>query len=391
MGYLKNAMRKSKQRRPPSIYLPTSTKSLSPRSSVISDCDADDEGFMSGGDAQPSRPLSLTIPGGPYCPRRPTLREVLADESSPPWTLSAFMQYLSQNHCLETLEFTMDASRYSKHYQAMMDRDPHTPLSPTTPDCAYVRMLWQKLLDAYIAQNSPREVNLPSEVRDELMSLPNDHVPPHPSHLDQAVKIVYELMDESVLVPFLNSVAPSRGVSESYSNPWTSEDSMMDVDERSLSPSQSRERDQSPSGAGADGISRSQAGSPSRQSQHLSPPANRSSRLSANLSYTGSGSSSAVDAVESLTDDSGDSPMASAMEPMTPPTTPPQSDMGFSGFSPNGSPRNSRSEGTSGWKKVGAKLGWKRNKAHHAPTSSTSFSKYFTNTEPVDDSGNRTP
>ncbi|RFU23689.1 hypothetical protein B7463_g12649, partial [Scytalidium lignicola] len=350
MRYLKNAMRKSKQRRPPSIYLPTTKDGISSRSSVISDCDADDEGFMSGGDAQPSRPLSLTIPGGPYCPRRPTLREVLADESSPPWTLSAFMQYLSQNHCLETLEFTMDASRYGKHYQAMIDRDPQTPLSPQTQDCGYVRMLWQKLLDAYIAQNSPREVNLPSEVRDELVSLPNTFIPPHPSHLDQAVKIIYELMDESVLVPFLNSVAPPRGVSDSYSNPWTSDDSMMmDVDERSLSPSQSRERDQSPPGAVADG-------SPSRPSQHLSPPSSRLSRLSANLSYSGSGSgsgsSSAVDGIESLTDDSGDSPMASAMEPMTPPTTPPQSDVGFSGFSPNSSPRNSRNEGTSGWKKV---------------------------------------
>ncbi|KAH8810579.1 RGS domain-containing protein, partial [Xylogone sp. PMI_703] len=213
--------------------------------SYISDCDAD-EGFMSGGDLQPPRPLGLTIPRSPSRPQRPTLREVLADESSSPWTLSAFTQFLSQNHCLETLEFTMDASRYSKHYQAMVDRDPTTLLSPETPDCAYVRMLWQKLLDVYIAQNSPREVNLPSQVRDELVSLPNNFIPPHPSHLEQALKIIYGLMDESVLVPFINSVAPSHVASKSYSKPWTPDDSMMNVDELSLSPSQSRERDQSP-------------------------------------------------------------------------------------------------------------------------------------------------
>ncbi|RFU30409.1 hypothetical protein B7463_g5951, partial [Scytalidium lignicola] len=303
---------------------------------------------MSGGDVQPSRLLSLTILGGPYCTRRPTLREVLADKLLPPWTLSAFTQYLSQNHCLETLEFTMDASRYGKHYQAIIDQDPHTPLSLQTPDCAYVRMLWQKLLDAYVAQNSPRKVNLPSEVRDELVSLPNACIPPHPSHLDQAVKIVYDLMDESVLVPFLNSVVPLRGVSESYSNPWTSDDSMMDVDERPLSPSQSRQKDQIPTRVGPDG-------SPSRQSQqHLSPSASRHSQISANLSYStsrsgsGLGSSSAVDGIESLTDDSNDLPMASAMEPLIPLTTPPQSDIGFSGFSPTASSRNSRNEGTSG-------------------------------------------
>lgn len=378
-------MRKSKQRKSPSIHLPTSAKpTFSTRSSVSSDCDADDEGFMSGGDTQSSRPLSLTIPGAPYCPRRPTLREVLADQSSPPWTLSAFTQYLSQNHCLETLEFTMDASRYGKHYQAMVDRDP-CPLSPESPECAYVRMLWQKLLDAYVAQNSPREVNLPSDVRERLISLPSD-VPPPPSQLDQAVRIVYELMDESVLVPFLNSVAPPRGVSDSYPNPWTSDDSVMDVDDRSLSPSQSRERAHTP----PDGLPSAQVGSP-RLSQHLSPPVARHSRLSASLTHTGSGSgsSSAADGPESLTDDSGDSPMASGLEPMTPPTTPPQSEIGFSGFSPASSPHTSRNDGASGWKKMGAKLGWKKNKSNHGPTSSNGFTKYFSHNDSMDESGNR--
>ncbi|RFU32660.1 hypothetical protein B7463_g3637, partial [Scytalidium lignicola] len=311
-----------------------------------------------------------TILGGPYCTRRPTLREVLADKLLPPWTLSAFTQYLSQNHCLETLEFTMDASRYGKHYQAIIDQDAHTPLSLQTPDYAYVQMLWQKLLDAYIAQNSPREVNLLSEVQDELISLPNTCIPPHPSHLDQAVKIVYDLMDESVLVPFLNSVTPLHRVSKSYSN--------------------LQEKDQIPTRVGPDG-------SPSRQlQQHLSPSASRHSRISANLSYStsgsgsGLGSSSAVDGIESLTDDSNDLPMASVMEPLIPLTTPPQSDMGFSDFSPTASPQNSRNEGTSGWKKMSAKLGWK-NKYNHGPTSSTNFSKYFTSTEPVDKNSNRTP
>ncbi|KAH8807148.1 RGS domain-containing protein [Xylogone sp. PMI_703] len=388
MRYSKNAIRKSKQWRPPLIYVSNfhhGRHLLTLLYRIV-----DDEGFMFRKDAQPPRPLSLTIPGGPCCPRRPTLREVLTDKSSPPRTLSAFTQYLSQNHCLETLEFTMDASRYGKHYQAMINRDPHISLSPQTPDCAYVRMLWQKLLDDYIARNSPREVNLPSEIRDELISLPNAFIPPHPSHLDQAVKIVYDLMDESVLVPFLNSVAPSHGVSELYSNPWTSENSMIDIDKQSSSPSQNQQRDQSPTGVGPDG-------SPSRQSrQHLSPPATRPSRLSANLSYSASGSGSglgplpAVNRIENPTDDNGDSPMTSAIELMAPLTTS-QSDIGFSGFLPIASPRNLRNEGTSGWKKMGSKLGWKKSKSDHGPASSTGFSKYFTNAEPVHESDSRVP
>lgn len=80
-------------------------------------------------------------------------------------------------------------------------------------------MLWQKLLDAYITPNAPREVNLPSDVRGRLLSSPNHFRPPSPSQLDTAIMIVYELMGESVLVPFLNSV--SQGLS-TYTGPWTS-------------------------------------------------------------------------------------------------------------------------------------------------------------------------
>src|SRR6266536_2362085 len=182
MKYLRSAMRRSKHRKPASLYVHTS-RDTSPRcSSVLSDCDADDEGFMSSGDFLPSRPLSLAIPPGPYCPRRPTLQEVLSSTAPPPWTLGAFTQYLSQNHCLETLEFTTDAKTYSKHYKDMVERDPHTPLSPETAE--YVRMLWQKLLDAYIAPNGPREVNLPSDVRNRLLYLPCTDNPPDPAELE---------------------------------------------------------------------------------------------------------------------------------------------------------------------------------------------------------------
>lgn len=376
-------MRKAKHRKPPSLYLHTSSKETSPRcSSVLSDWDADDEGFMSSGDFLPSRPLSLSIPSGPYCPRRPTLQEVLSDKAPPPWSLSAFMAYLSQNHCLETLEFTMDAKRYAKHYREVVESVPRTPLSPQTPEYQYVAMLWSKLLDAYIAPNGPREVNLPSDVRDRLMSLPSTFTPPDPAELDPAVKIIFELMEESVLVPFLNSVAPSRS-SGSYASPWTSDESMADtymagsLDERSLSPAKSR-REGSPTGSGSgnDFISQSFTG-PSRLSHqsHLSAALGRGSRLSAHV--PSSAATSSADAPDTLTDDSTDSPSpsASALEPMTPPSTPPTSNAGFVDISPGTSPHQGRSEGSS-WKKMGAKFGFKKSRSGHGSGSSTSSSRY---------------
>jgi hypothetical protein len=284
----------------------------------------------------------------------------------------------------------MDAKRYSKHFQEMIQRDPHTPLSPHSQECEYVRMLWQKLLDAYIAPNGPREVNLPSDVRDRLMNLPCTGMPPDPSELGEAVKIIYELMDESVLVPFLNSVAPQRGP-ESYSIPWTSDESVMDtymagsLDERSLSSARSRnQRDGSPPMHGSDIISQSYSGPSPRLSRtsHLTAALGRSgSRLSTRISGS-SGTSAEIP--DSLTDDSTDSPSpsGSALEPMTPPHTPPTSDVGFTHVSPGTSPQNPRGEG-SGWKKMSAKLGWKKSRS-----GNTSGSRYRMGKGTSDESGN---
>ncbi|KAI9851782.1 MAG: hypothetical protein M1830_006849, partial [Pleopsidium flavum] len=235
---------------PPLLYLSTPSPELSPRcSSAISDCDADDEGAMSAEESIPPQPLSVAIPQelvqGPYCPRRPTLTEVLSNTAPPPWTLSAFMAYLSQNHCLETLEFTMDADRYRKHFDKMAAQMAGMPLSPDNEDCEYVRMLWRRLLDAYIVPNGPREVNLPCNVRDELLSLPQSIAPPSPESLDSAVKIVYELMDQSVLVPFLNEVSSLRGPQSSIS-PWNESDENVHArgshDERGFHRSRARRR-----------------------------------------------------------------------------------------------------------------------------------------------------
>ncbi|KAF1820374.1 uncharacterized protein K489DRAFT_324499, partial [Dissoconium aciculare CBS 342.82] len=161
---------------------------------------------------KPQPPLSVTIPDplsaeGPYCLRRPRLNEILANTSPSPWTLTAFMAYLSSNHCLETLEFIMDAARYRKHYNKMLSRAAGSDLPPLK-DREYVQGLWDRLIEAYIAPNGSRAVNLPYEVRNPVMHLEKDVLPPAPGTLDGAISKTYELMEESVLGPFLNSFCP---------------------------------------------------------------------------------------------------------------------------------------------------------------------------------------
>jgi hypothetical protein len=216
----------------------------------------------------------------------------------------------------------MDASRYRKHYNNMADSHPGTPISPASEGCDYVKMLWQKLLDAYIAPNGAREVNLPSNVRDRLMELPNTLVPPHPSELELAVKIIFELMDESVLVPFLNSVTSQR--SEAITTPWTSADEVHQTavfshshDERPLSPGQSSNQR---------GRSLSESGPkprPTHQS-HLTAALNRSAGGRISEYFSSTPSSSEVREAD-LTYYSDSSPSNSGLQPITPPIARPTS------------------------------------------------------------------
>ncbi|KAE9962106.1 hypothetical protein BLS_000818 [Venturia inaequalis] len=347
-----------------------------------------------------SRPLSVAIPPrtmpfsttGQYCPRRPNLSEILANSAPPPWTLSAFMAYLSQNHCLETLEFTMDASRYRKHYNKMASRSPTGEIVAGSEDCKYVSSLWQKLLDAYIVPNGPREVNIPSCVREGLIAHSNDAVPPHHLVLDTAVQKVYELMEESVLVPFLNSFYPQTALPSSTSNSrnTSTEDiatSSRSCDDRAMYRRARKARKSSPP------LSQSMSmpfSAPAVQNRSSAPStfsqfARTLSHSTRQISHTSShshtisartpgstvlspwssnqsepGHSPADMSAGGLTDDNSASSPSPFGEPMTPPTAPPQCDYGspasvgtHNGFGP-------RKESGSAWQKMRSSFGFRK-------------------------------
>jgi hypothetical protein len=277
----------------------------------------------------------------------------------------------------------MDASRYRKHYSKMASRSPGGQLLPGTNEGAYVLSLWQKLLEAYIIPNGPREVNIPANVRDSLIALAMAEIPPDPSVLDVAVQKVYELMEESVLVPFLNSFYPQTALPDSANT--SQEDLAYHVrsnDDRALYRRSTRkERRSSPSMISSSMPSsapavQNRASAPSTFSQfarnlsHSTRVASSSSRVSSVPSARSSSTAvlspwssnhsesmvlSPIDI--GMTDDySGSSPDAVG-EPMTPPTTPPQCDFGSptssSGFV------GSRSSGGA-WKKMRSSFTFKK-------------------------------
>ncbi|KAK1761300.1 hypothetical protein QBC47DRAFT_428646 [Echria macrotheca] len=323
---------------------PSPRESSPQPSSVFEDGDGDSVMTAS---RPPSMALMPLAPAATSPTSPPSLRDILSNKAPPPYTLGAFMAFLSQNHCLETLEFTMDADRYRAAHAEILQRP-----GGMSDANEHVCSLWQKLMHAYILPCGYREVNLPAHVRDRLLSLPATPMPPDPSELDEAVTIVYELMNDSVLGPFLASVAsPSPEA--------------MDEDEQEAKHVRSRIR-----------IPKESSSLSSAEESTKSPKVGFLPLL--NLSWTndhnrsGSSSGEPTERETGLSDDTGSTGSPSGNEPMTPPTTPPTSDWAFS-TSPS-SLHRAISAHNNGWKKMGAKLGLSRKGRNKRPhnTSTTS-------------------
>lgn len=312
---------------------PDPTPTTSPTSSVIFDLHEK---------AMDQRPLSLSIPTGAFSSVRPTLDDVLANAAPYPYTLGAFMAYLSQNHCLETLEFTMEAKRYGETYRSVARMLNQDPIATECPQSQHLRTIWHRLLAAYISPGAPREINLSSEVRDALLAEADGPQPPLPETLDAAVRRMHDLMEESIFIHFVNSQSSSLNMAMSIDSP-----SLEDAPD-ALRRVTTRGRRGSPES------SRDDLG-PHRVpgSARIAALAKTSSHISGNISAHSS-SVSGDSASPILTDDSVSvlsSPVVG--EPMTPPNTPPSSDLSPQAYSPK-----NRSDNT--WKKMGMRLGFKK-------------------------------
>ncbi|KAK4077198.1 hypothetical protein Purlil1_12471 [Purpureocillium lilacinum] len=95
--------------------------------------------------------------------------------------------------------------RYASLYE-----QPTAEMSASPRSVEQARGVWVKLMQMYITSSAPRQVNIPSRVRDCLLSKPYDPLPPHPSELTEVCRIIYELMDDSLLIPFLQSAAQGQ-------------------------------------------------------------------------------------------------------------------------------------------------------------------------------------
>jgi hypothetical protein len=214
-------------------------------------------------------------------------------------------------------------------------------------------------------------------VRDTLLHLSDSCFPPHPSALDEAVSKIYELMEESVLVSFLNSVCPqsayppSAGTQESH-DASLSRSQTRSYDERTIYTNRAHQQPTHQRASAPSSLaSNFMHPRPFSHSRFNSQPATTSSASSPSTRFTpGYGSGS-----EALTDDSSSGSPNGMNDPLTPPGTPPMCDYPMADFhqsyyetgsgttSGTPSPRISRGEHNGlanatrdSWKRVSSKL-----------------------------------
>lgn len=108
-------------------------------------------------------------------PSRTTLEDILSDKLPRPYTFNAFLDFLTQNHCIETLDFISEAKNHRDSYgvySASIDNN------DIFQDPTLVRKQWKRLIATYISPGSPNEINLPGNIQDALLGIADVTVSP---------------------------------------------------------------------------------------------------------------------------------------------------------------------------------------------------------------------
>lgn len=138
----------------------------------------------------------------------PALDDILDDHAPYPYTLSSFMGFLSDNHCLEILEFIFETRRYRRTY-------PTQSLDDVQRQALHQQ--WHRLLQMHVVTGAPREINITDAVREKLLdsvsrlngqtqeSGDDEILCPDPGYLDPAERQMHELLRDSILLSFVKS------------------------------------------------------------------------------------------------------------------------------------------------------------------------------------------
>lgn len=129
------------------------------------------------------------------------LQDILSGKAPRPYSANAFVDFVSQKHCSESLDFIVKVQDYHNLFTCLQ-----TFFNKRlTQEAIVVTEEWDYLIKTFISPGSPCELNLPSSIRNELLSHDSNPTPPRPDYLDSAVRHTAETLTDNILIPFLRS------------------------------------------------------------------------------------------------------------------------------------------------------------------------------------------
>lgn len=227
---------------------------------------------------------------------------------------------------------------------------------------------WCRILDIFVKPGSPREINLPAEERDDLIDYPYDPKPPPPEALQPAMRRMYDLMSDSIFIPFCNSLKSStRSKARSAGSGLSQSPETYDTFSSSSRRSQSTRRRPSPPSVSSphfEHYSSPQKSSRGAATSALTQGLANSShpRITTHISNSTTVSEGALSDDSSNNDNSPTYHDRKVDMFLSPPTTPPQSDMPASSaptlgtFGPSTNHKVVRHDSGGGWRKIGTRI-----------------------------------
>lgn len=181
-----------------------------PRPTTMGGSDVDRDTHSSRGVENDLSAMRRAAPAAASKPmKRPTLEDILSDKALSPWTLKAFNSWCGKNMCAENLNFVTDARAYQRNYSAWRTEHPDdTPESSSDERAFQLNGMWKGMIKEYITPNGLQEVNLSANVRDNLATIAESQIPPAPDVLQPAVRQIRGLLEDSILMSFLNEMQP---------------------------------------------------------------------------------------------------------------------------------------------------------------------------------------
>lgn len=133
------------------------------------------------------------------------MEDILANRVPTPWTYASFVAYLSDNYCLEILQFALAAAQYKERYD-FVSSIPGRRVSLPSQESQDLLILWTSLVETYLLPDSEREVNLPSQIRDPIIGYTLEQRAADPQVLESAILATWELMEGLILSSYVSGV-----------------------------------------------------------------------------------------------------------------------------------------------------------------------------------------